>query len=109
MSIRKCAIIGCGNVGATTAYSLMLSELFTDIVLIDIDKKKAQGEADDISHGVPFNSPVAVYAGDYKDISDAGIVIITAGVSQKPGETRIDLVQRNTKVFTEIINNLILG
>lgn len=103
---KKCAIIGCGNVGATTAYSLMLSELFTEIVLIDIDKKRAKGEAEDISHGVPFNSPVAVYAGEYKDIADAGIVIITAGVSQKPGETRIDLVQRNTKVFTSIINNI---
>lgn len=106
MNNKKCAIIGCGNVGATTAYSLMLSELFTDIVLIDIDKKRAQGEADDISHGVPFNSPVSVYAGEYEDISDCGIVIITAGVSQKPGESRIDLVQRNTKVFTEIINNI---
>ena len=106
MNTKKCAIIGCGNVGATTAYSLMLSELFTEIVLIDIDKKRARGEADDISHGVPFNSPVSVYAGEYADIADAAIVIITAGVSQKPGETRIDLVQRNTKVFTGIINNI---
>ena len=106
MNTKKCAIIGCGNVGATTAYSLMLSELFTEIVLIDIDKKRARGEADDISHGVPFNSPVSVYAGEYVDIADAAIVIITAGVSQKPGETRIDLVQRNTKVFTGIINNI---
>jgi L-lactate dehydrogenase len=106
MNTKKCAIIGCGNVGATTAYSLMLSELFTEIVLIDIDKKRACGEADDISHGVPFNSPVSVYAGEYADIADAAIVIITAGVSQKPGETRIDLVQRNTKVFTGIINNI---
>jgi len=103
----KCAIIGCGNVGATTAYTLMLSGLFTDIVLLDLDHKRAQGEADDISHGIPFNSPVNVFAGDYKDISDAGIAIITAGVSQKPGETRIDLVQRNTKVFSNIINNIV--
>ena len=97
----KCAII------ATTAYTLMLSGLFTDIVLLDLDHKRAQGEADDISHGIPFNSPVNVFAGDYKDISDAGIAIITAGVSQKPGETRIDLVQRNTKVFSNIINNIV--
>ena len=100
---HKCAVIGCGNVGATTDYSLMLSGIFTEIFLIDIDKKRAQGEAEDISHGIPFNSPVEIYAGDYKDLNDAGIVIITAGVSQKPGETRLDLVQRNTKVFSNII------
>lgn len=103
---QKCAVIGCGNVGATTAFSLMLSGLFNEIVLLDIDKKRAQGEAEDIAHGIPFNSPVEIYAGDYGDIEDAGIVIITAGVSQKPGETRIDLVQRNTKVFSAIIDNI---
>lgn len=103
---HKCAIIGCGNVGATTAYSLMQSGLFTEIVLVDIDKKRARGEAEDIAHGIPFNSPVDIYAGDYDDLTDAGIIIITAGVSQKPGETRIDLVQRNTKVFSNIIDNI---
>ncbi len=103
---KKCAVIGCGNVGATTAYTLMLSGLFTDIILLDIDKKRAAGEAEDIAHGIPFNSPVDIYAGDYKDINDAGIVIITAGVSQKPGETRIDLVQRNTKVFSNIVDSI---
>lgn len=103
---QKCAVIGCGNVGATTAYSLMLSGLFNEIVLLDIDKKRAQGEAEDIAHGIPFNSPVEIYAGDYSDIYDAGILIITAGVSQRPGETRIDLIQRNTKVFSSIINQI---
>lgn len=103
---QKCAVIGCGNVGATTAYSLMLSGLFNEMVLIDIDKKRARGEAEDIAHGIPFNSPVEIYAGDYSDVKDAGIIIITAGVSQKPGETRIDLVQRNTKVFSSIIDNI---
>ncbi len=103
---QKCAVIGCGNVGATTAYSLMLSGLFNEIVLLDIDKKRAKGEAEDIAHGIPFNSPVEIYAGDYSDIDDAGIVIITAGVSQRPGETRIDLVQRNTKVFSSIVDQI---
>lgn len=103
---QKCAVVGCGNVGATTAYSLMLSGLFNEIVLLDIDKKRAKGEAEDIAHGIPFNSPVEIYAGDYSDIDDAGIIIITAGVSQKPGETRIDLVQRNTKVFSSIVDQI---
>ena len=103
---QKCAVIGCGNVGATTAYSLMLSGLFNEIVLLDIDTKRARGEAEDIAHGIPFNSPVEIYAGNYSDIEDAGIVMITAGVSQKPGETRIDLIQRNTKVFSSIIDQI---
>ena len=103
---QKCAVIGCGNVGATTAYSLMLSGLFNEIVLIDIDAKRAKGEAEDIAHGIPFNSPVEIYAGSYSEIDNAGIVIITAGVSQKPGETRIDLIQRNTKVFSSIIDQI---
>lgn len=103
---QKCAIIGCGNVGATTAYTLMISGLFNEIVLIDVDKKRAAGEAEDIAHGIPFNFPTEIYAGDYHDLNDAGIIIITAGVSQKKGETRIDLLQRNTKVFSDIINNI---
>ena len=106
---QKCAIIGCGNVGATTAYSLMLSGLFNEIVLIDVNKERAEGEAEDISHGIPFNSPVDIYAGSYKDLFNAGIVIITAGVAQKQGETRIDLVQRNAKVFSSIIDNILLS
>ena len=103
---KKCGVIGCGNVGATTAYTLMISGLFTEIVLVDIDTVKASGEAEDIAHGIPFNSPSDIYAGNYDDLSDAGIVIITAGVSQRQGETRLDLLQRNTKVFSSIIDNL---
>lgn len=106
INYKKCAVIGCGNVGATTAYTLMISGLFNELVLIDIDYKRAKGEAEDIAHGIPFNSPVEIYAGDYNDLGDAGIVIITAGVSQKPGETRLDLVQRNTKVFSNIVDNI---
>ena len=103
---KKCGVIGCGNVGATTAYTLMLSGMFNEIVLVDIDEVKAAGEAEDIAHGMPFNSPSDIYAGSYNDLTNAGIVIITAGVSQRQGETRLDLLQRNTKVFSNIIDNL---
>ena len=103
---KKCAIIGCGNVGATSAFALAQSRLFSEIVLIDINKKRAEGEADDISHALPFISPMEIYAGDYSDLSDARIIIITAGASQKPGETRIDLTKKNVKVFESIVKNI---
>ena len=103
---KKCAIIGCGNVGATIAYTLMISGLFNEIVLLDLNEKRARGEAEDIAHGIPFNSPVGIHAGSYKDLDDVGIAIITAGVSQHQGETRIDLLQRNAKVFSNIIDGI---
>ena len=80
INTRKCAIIGCGNVGATTAFALAESRLFSELVLIDINRKRAEGEADDINHALPFISPMDIYAGDYSDLSDANIIIITAGV-----------------------------
>lgn len=106
INARKCAIIGCGNVGATTAYTLAQSQLFSEIVLIDINKKRAEGEADDISHALPFISPMEIYAGDYSDLSDANIIIITAGASQKIGETRTDLTRKNVRVFESIVRNV---
>ena len=107
MNIRKCAIIGCGNVGATTAYALMKSGLFSEIVLIDSNRKKAEGEAMDLNHGLPFNSPALIYAGDYSDIVDCYLIIITAGANQKEGETRLDLVKKNTAIFRSIIDNIV--
>ena len=86
--IRKCAIVGCGNVGMTTAFSLMKSGLFSEMVLIDIDKRRVHGEAADLGHGLPFLAPMDIYAGDWRDTAGAGIIIIAAGVAQKPGETR---------------------
>lgn len=83
---RKVAVIGCGFVGSTTAYSLMQSKLFTDMVLIDVDANRAEGEALDISHGIPYYSPMNIYAGTYEDLSDASIIIITAGANQKPAK-----------------------
>ncbi len=83
---RKVAIIGCGFVGSASAFALMESGLFSEMVLIDVDADRAEGEALDISHGTAFASPIDIYAGTYDDIADAGIVIITAGVGQKPGK-----------------------
>ncbi len=100
---RKVAVIGCGFVGSTTAYSLMQSRLFSEMVLVDIDEQRAEGEALDISHGIPYYSPMNIYAGSYKDAASASIIIITAGANQKPGETRLDLVQKNTEIFKGII------
>lgn len=100
---RKAAIIGCGFVGSASAFALMESSLFSEIVLIDADKNRAEGEALDISHGLPFSKPMQIYAGDYSDISDASVIIVTAGAGQKPGETRLDLVKKNVGIFKSII------
>lgn len=100
---RKVAVIGCGFVGSATAFCLMQSGLFSEIVLLDVDKDKAEGEAMDITHGTPFAGRMKIYAGDYDDIMDAAIIIITAGANQKDGETRLDLVNKNRKIFEGII------
>ena len=100
---RKVAIVGCGFVGSASAFALMESGLFSEMVLIDADKNKAEGEALDISHGLPFAKPMQIYAGDYEDISDAAIIVVTAGAGQKPGETRLDLVRKNVAIFQSVI------
>lgn len=105
MNERKVGVIGCGFVGSTVAFELMQNDLFDEIVLIDANKEKAIGEALDIAHGAPFVKPMKIYAGDYDDLADAGMIIITAGVAQKKdgNETRLQLVQRNVNVFKMII------
>ena len=85
-------MIGCGFVGSASVFALMQSGLFTEIVLIDADKNKAEGEAMDISHGIPFASPMKIYAGDYDDVADAAIVVISAG----------DVYKRQTAATTGI-------
>ncbi|MBP5429570.1 MAG: L-lactate dehydrogenase [Elusimicrobiaceae bacterium] len=100
---RKVAIIGCGFVGSASAFALMQSGLFSEMVLVDVDHKKAEGEAMDISHGEAYARPMKIYAGTYDDITDAAIIVITAGANQKPGETRLDLVQKNVNIFKSII------
>ena len=102
-NLKKAVMIGCGFVGSASVFALMQSGLFTEIALIDADKNKAEGEAMDISHGIPFASPMKIYAGDYDDVADAAIVIISAGAGQKPGETRLDLVNKNVAIFKSII------
>ncbi|SDI11770.1 L-lactate dehydrogenase [Pseudobutyrivibrio sp. 49] len=100
---RKVAVVGCGFVGSASAFALMESGLFSEMVLIDVNKDKAEGEALDISHGLPFAKPMSIYAGDYKDAGDAAVVVVTAGAGQKPGETRLDLVKKNVGIFKSII------
>ena len=100
---RKIGIIGLGNVGASIAYTLALSKDFNEIVLVDSNKDKAEGEALDISHGLPFLRPMKIVSGSYDDIMDAKIIIITAGAAQKEGETRLDLVNKNVAIFKSII------
>ncbi len=106
INLRKAAVIGCGFVGSSTAFALMQSGLFSELILIDADADRAEGEALDISHGTPFARPMKIYAGTYKDISDAAIVIITAGANQKPDETRLDLVSKNTKIMRSIVQEI---
>ena len=100
---RKAAMIGCGFVGSASAFALMQSGLFSELVLIDANHDKAEGEAMDIAHGLPFAGQMKIYAGDYDDIVDAAIIIVTAGANQKPDETRLDLVQKNVGIFKSII------
>ena len=81
----------------------MQSKLFSELVLLDVNADKADGEARDISHGIPFAAPMKVYAGDYDDVADAAVIIVTAGANQKPDESRLDLVHRNVEIYKSII------
>ncbi len=103
----KITIVGAGYVGSTTAYTLMLSGLVSEIVLIDINRDKAEGDAMDMNHGVSFVSPVRIVAGTYSDIKGSDMVIITAGASQREGEKRTDLLKRNAEIFKDIIDNIL--
>lgn len=99
----KVTVIGAGAVGATIAYTLTVKGTATEIVMIDINKQKALGEALDIRQGTPFCDPVSVYAGDYADAKDSDIVVVTSGAAQKPGQSRLDLAQTNVDVMKTII------
>lgn len=99
---KKITILGAGNVGATVAYTLTLQSLASEIVLIDINRAKAEGEAMDIIHGAPFSTPLNIYAGDYADAAGSDIVVITSGIGRKPGQSRLELAAVNTKLMEEI-------
>ncbi len=101
---RKVVLIGTGMVGMSYAYSLLNQNVCDELVLIDIDRKRAEGEAMDLNHGLAFSaSNMEIYAGEYGDCRDADVVVICAGVAQKPGETRLDLLKRNKEVFRSIV------
>jgi len=99
----KIGIVGCGMVGSTSAYALVMSGVGREIVLVDLNRKRAEAEANDIYHAVPFAHPLTVRAGDYPDLAGARVVVIAGGVAQKPGETRLQLLQRNAEVFRQIV------
>jgi len=99
----KIGIVGCGMVGSTSAYALVMSGVGREIVLVDLNHARAEAEASDISHAIPFAHPLTVRAGDYADLVGARVVVIAGGVAQKPGETRLQLLQRNAAVFRQIV------
>lgn len=102
----RIAIVGAGNVGATFGYALVTSGLAAEIVLIDANHARAEGEAMDLNHAVPLHRPCRIFAGDYSDCASASVIVVTAGSAQKPGETRLDLTQRNTEIFKQIIPDI---
>lgn len=104
---NKISIIGAGFVGSATAFALMQDGIASEIVIVDINKDKAEGEAMDLAHGAAFVKSVDIKAGDYADTKDSDIVIITAGIGQKPGETRLDIINKNLKVFKSIVPEVV--
>ena len=106
INVRKAAIIGCGFVGSSIAFSLMQRGLYSELVLIDANQAKAEGEAMDLSHGLPYAASMQIYAGTYDDVADCAMVILTAGANQKPGETRLDLIDKNVAILKSIIPEL---
>jgi L-lactate dehydrogenase len=103
----KIGIVGCGMVGSTSAYALVMSGVGREIVLVDLNRTRAEAEANDLHHAVPFAQPLTVRAGDYADLSEAEVVVIAGGVAQKPGETRLQLLQRNADVFGQIVPSVL--
>ncbi|MBN2190217.1 MAG: L-lactate dehydrogenase [Candidatus Aureabacteria bacterium] len=99
----KISIIGCGNVGIRCAYALVIKGIVREIILVDLDRNRAEGEAMDLNHGAPYVRPVEIAAGDYPDIQGSDIVVITAGAKQKPGQSRTDLVKQNVALYRKII------
>ncbi|MFO8006615.1 MAG: L-lactate dehydrogenase [Candidatus Brocadiia bacterium] len=104
---KRVVIVGAGSVGSTFAYTLMNSGLAEDIVLVDLDREKVEGEAMDLNHGLFFAPPVSIWAGDYADCAAARVVVITAGAAQEPGESRLDLAGRNAKICRSIMNQVL--
>ncbi len=104
---RKIVVVGSGFVGSTFAYTILLKGLANELVIIDKNVDKAEGDALDLNHGLLLAQPMNIYAGDYSDTKDADIIVITAGAAQKPGETRLDLMQRNVEIYQEILSSIL--
>lgn len=104
---RKIAVVGAGSVGASAAYAILMSGLVSEILLVDINRERAEGEAMDLAHGAAFAKPIKVTVGSYQDCRDADIVIFTAGANQKPGESRLDLASKNVSVLKDVLPRVI--
>jgi L-lactate dehydrogenase len=105
-STNKVGLIGTGMVGASFAYSLMQRGLANELVLIDADAARAEGEMMDLNHGLPFVRPMRIIAGDYPDLAEAEVIVICAGINQRPGQTRLELLQTNAGIFRTIVSKI---
>jgi len=103
----KVGIVGVGVVGSTTAYTFVMRGVAQEVVLVDVDKERAQAEASDISHAIPFLNQICITAGDYDDLADSNIVVITAGRARKSDESRLDLIAANTAIMRSIVTNVL--
>ncbi len=103
---RKVVVIGAGAVGTTYIYALLNTGLADEIALIDVDKKRVEGEVMDLSHGLPFIPPVNIYQGEYDDCADADLIVLTAGAKQSPGQSRLELIQKNAEIVTDICQKI---
>src|ERR687894_710844 len=106
---ERVAVVGCGNVGATSAYALMLAGHAGEVVLLDKDARRAEGEAMDLQHAAALARPVDVWAGDWGDAARAAVVVVAAGVGGRPGESRLDLLGRNVLVIRDVMERLTAG
>ena len=107
VNTQKAAVIGCGFVGSSSAFAMMRAGIFSELILLPVNRGRAEGEAMDIAHGLPFSRPMKIYAGDYSDLRDCALIVITAGANQKPGETRLDLVRKNVAILGSIIPQIV--
>src|SRR4029079_9257033 len=103
----KIGVVGCGMVGSTSAYAVVMSGVGREIVLVDVNRARAAAEANDNYHAVPFAHPLSVRAGEYADLEGAKVIVLAGGVAQKPGETRLQLLQRNADVFRQIVPSIL--
>src|SRR4029079_19624155 len=103
----KIGIVGCGMVGSASAFALVMSGVGREIVLVDLNRARAEAEANDIYHAVPFANPLTIRAGDYPDLAGSRVVVIAGGGAQKPGEPRLELLKRNADIFRQIVPSVL--